>query len=322
MLQSLKLCKELIATYIDWGGMIMKKSQAEAGDWAKYLFVLPALLFMLAFIGYPIIYNIILSLRDVSVMTFQNAKELVGLRNYVQLFTEPNGILNLSILNTFFYTVVCLIFQFSIGFAFAIFFALRFRYASFLRGLAMIAWMVPMTITGLMFKYMLSPSGGLINEILMTLHLVKEPVEWLINGKTAMWGIIITNIWVGIPFNMILLATGITTIPESVYESANIDGANFLQKFFCITVPMIRPAIMSVLTLGFIYTFKVFDLVFIMTNGGPVNATEVLSTLAYRMSFVEFNFSKGATVSNVLFIILFFVGLFYLRLIRQNEEVM
>jgi multiple sugar transport system permease protein len=137
-----------------------------------------------------------------------------------------------------------------------------------------------------------------------------------------MWGVIIANIWVGVPFNMILLATGITTIPDSVYESASIDGANFLQKFFWITVPMIRPAIMSVLTLGFIFTFKVFDLIFIMTNGGPMNSTEVLSTLAYRQSFVDFNFSKGAAVSNVLFIILLCVGFIYLRLTRKNEEVM
>ncbi len=300
----------------------MKKSRVDTEGWTKYLFVLPALLFMVSFIGYPIIYNIVLSFCDVSVMTIQNAKELVGFKNYLDLIADPEGVLSTSTINTFFYTVVCLIFQFSIGFAFAILFSMKFKSATFLRGLAMIAWMIPMTITGLMFKYMLSPSGGLINEILTTLHLIKQPVEWLINEKTAMWGVIITNIWVGIPFNMILLATGITTIPESVYESANIDGANFLQKFFCITVPMIRPAIMSVLTLGFIFTFKVFDLIFIMTNGGPVIATEVLSTWAYRLSFVEFNFSKGAAVSNVLFVILLGVGLVYLRLTRQNEEVM
>jgi multiple sugar transport system permease protein len=288
----------------------------------QHLFVLPALIFMVAFIGYPIIYNIILSLRNVSTMTFKNGSQFIGFANYIELFKDPDRVLNISIFNTFFYTIICLFFQFSIGFAFAIFFAMKFKSATFLRGLTMIAWMVPMTITAMMFKYMLSPSGGLINQILMSLHLVKAPLQWLIDGKTALWGVIIANIWVGIPFNMILLATGITTIPNSVYESASIDGANFLQKFFWITVPMIRPAIMSVLTLGFIFTFKVFDLIFIMTNGGPMNATEVLSTFAYRQSFVDFNFSKGAAVSNVLFIILLCVGFIYLRLTRKNEEVM
>jgi multiple sugar transport system permease protein len=288
----------------------------------KYLFVLPALLFMVAFIGYPIIYNIILSLRNVSTMTFKIGSQFIGFENYIKLFQDPDRVLNISIFNTFFYTIVCLFFQFSIGFAFAIFFAMKFKLATFLRGLTMIAWMVPMTITAMMYKYMLSPSGGLVNQILMSLHLIKAPLQWLIDGKTAMWGVIIANIWVGVPFNMILLATGITTIPDSVYESASIDGANFLQKFFWITVPMIRPAIMSVLTLGFIFTFKVFDLIFIMTNGGPMNATEVLSTFAYRQSFVDFNFSKGAAVSNVLFIILLCVGFIYLRLTRKNEEVM
>lgn len=291
-------------------------------NWTVYLFVLPAFLFMLAFIGYPIIYNILLSFQNVNVMTIQGAKEWVGFRNYLQFFSDPDKILNIATVNTLLYTVISLVFQFSIGFLLALFFAMKFKYASFLRGLVTIAWLIPLTITALMFKYMLSPSGGIINQLLLALHLIKQPVEWLINQQTALCGIIIANIWVGIPFNMILLATGIITIPPSIYESADIDGANAWQKFFCITIPMIRPAIMSVLTLGFIYTFKVFDLVFIMTNGGPVNATEVLSTLAYRLSFVEFNFSQGATVANILFVILFGVGLIYLGLLQQDEEVM
>jgi multiple sugar transport system permease protein len=131
--------------------------------------------------------------------------------------------------------------------------------------------------------------------------------------------VIIANCWVGIPFNMLLLTTGMSNIPKEVFESSSIDGANTLQRFFRITIPLLRPAIMSVLMLGFIYTFKVFDLIFMMTNGGPLNYTEVLATYSYRASFVQFNFSRGAAGAVVLFLCLMAVGVFYLRLIAKDE---
>ena len=136
---------------------------------------------------------------------------------------------------------------------------MKFRLAERLRGLIVISWMVPVTVTALLFKFMLSPSNGIINDILMFFNVVEEPVGWLINESTAMWGVIIANAWIGIPFNMILLNTGLSTIPYELYESASIDGANVFRRFIYITIPMLRPAILSVLILGFIYIL-VFDL--------------------------------------------------------------
>ena len=288
------------------------------GDKIGYLFVLPALIFMLVFIGYPILYNLKLSLYNVEVMTFANkVKEFVGLRNFTELFQD--GILQTTIENTLFYTVGCIVIQFIVGFALALLFNIKFKLAEPLRGLIVVSWMIPMTVTALLFKFMLSPSGGIINELLMALHIIKEPIGWLINGSTAIWGLIIANSWVGIPFNMILISTGLSNISKEIYESASVDGANVIKKFFYITLPQLKPAILSVLVLGFIYTFKVFDLVFVMTNGGPVNATEVLSTYSYKLSFSQFNFSKGAAVANILFIILFVVSLGYTKLIKEEE---
>lgn len=111
-----------------------------------------------------------------------------------------------------------------------------------------------------------------------------------------------------------------STISEDLYESASIDGANRIQKFFKITLPLLRPAIESVLILGFIYTFKVFDLVYVMTNGGPVNSTHMLSTYSYKLSFEMFKYSKGAAVANILFVILLCVSLFYLKCVYSEEE--
>ncbi|WP_270567741.1 carbohydrate ABC transporter permease [Clostridium beijerinckii] len=283
-----------------------------------YMFIVPAVIFMLLFVGYPIIYNILLSLQDVNVMTVNSPiKEFVGFKNYIELF--KSSVLLVAIGNTLYYTVVCIIFQFVLGFAFALFFNIEFTFSKFIRGLVMVSWLIPMTINALSFKFMFSPSGGVINQILMNFHVINQPLDWLIQPNSAMWGLIITNVWVGIPFNMILLTTGLSTIPKSIYESASLDGANWFQKLFYITIPSIKPAILSVLMLGFIYTFKVFDLVFIMTNGGPVNATEVLSTLSYKLSFNQYSYSQGSAVANILFLTLFIVSLFYVKLIKEDE---
>ena len=115
------------------------------------------------------------------------------------------------------------------------------------------------------------------------------------------------------------MAKALTTVPADVYESASIDGANRLHRFFYITIPLLKPAIVSVLTLGFIYTFKVFDLVYVITGGGPGSSTEMLSTLAYRYSFNEYNFSQGAAVANVLFILLMLVGLVYIKIVTKED---
>lgn len=290
----------------------------EKKELTGYFYVLPALIFMISFIGYPIIYNIIISFHKVDLMALHTGnKVFVGLDNYRELFSNP--VFYKAIYNTFFYTIACIAFQFSIGFLLALFFNIDFYLAKFIRGLIMVAWLLPITATALNFKFMFSTEGGVINEILTKLHLIGKPVEWLLGQKSAMWSLIIANIWIGIPFNMILLVTGLGTIPKSVYEGASIDGANWFQKTFFITLPLLRASVLSVLTLGFINTFKVFDLVFIMTNGGPVNATEVLSTMSYRYSFDQFHFSMGSAVANVLCLILGVVTFIYIKHIGRDE---
>jgi multiple sugar transport system permease protein len=247
------------------------------------------------------------------------AQEFVGLQNYRELLTGADTVLPKAIGNTLVFTAASIFFQFIIGFALALLFNKKFPGSSFFQGVSMISWLLPVTVVGLLFKFMFATSGGIVNQFMMSLGLVDKPVEWLLQGNTAMAAIITANIWIGIPFNMMLILTGLTTIPAEVYESACLDGTGWARRLFQITVPMIKPAIMSVLTLGFVYTFKVFDLAWVMTKGGPVNATQLVSTYAYRLSFDEFLFSKGAAAANVLFIILLVVGFFYIRTIDDSE---
>ncbi len=303
-------------------GGIMKKRKI-TGEYKRnmmmgYSFILPAVIFMLALIGYPIIYNIIISFQDATALTIsQNSKAFAGLKNYRDIFGDP--LFWTSFKNTFVYTGGCLVFQFVIGFALALFFSKKFTFSRYTRGLIVISWMLPVTVTALTFKFMFAEGNGIINEILLSLHLIKEPIGWLIERKTAMLGVVIANSWVGIPFNMLLLSNGLGNISEDVYESAGMDGANKIQRFFHITLPLLKPTILSVLILGFVLTFKVFDLIYVMTSGGPVDATEVLSTYSYQLSFKNFNFGNGSAAANVLFLCLFIVGLVYLKFISDDE---
>lgn len=283
-----------------------------------FLFVLPAFLYMLIFVGYPIIRNIILGFQDVNAGNLvRGVKNFVLFANYTELFRDE--IFVSSLLNTLRFTVLCLVFQFAVGFLLALFFNQRFSFAKPVRGILLVPWMIPITVTALMFKLLFATDIGVLNFILRTLHLTNANIEWLTTPGTALFALICANVWIGIPFNMILISTGLTTIPKELYESASIDGAGKVQTFFSITLPLLKPTIESVLILGFIYTFKVYDLVYVMTSGGPVNSTHMLSTYSYKLSFEMFKYSKGSAVANILLLILLVVGLFYIRITTKEE---
>jgi len=283
-----------------------------------YYFVLPSLIFMLALVGFPIMYNFVLSFNNTDVITIgQHSEKFVGLQNYIDLFKIST--MRTSIINTIVFTAGSIILQFVIGFALALLFNKNFRLAKPIRGILLISWMVPVTVTALLSKFMLSSGGGIINEILLNLHFISKPLDFLVSLNMAMPSVIGINVWIGIPFNMILLTTGLSNIPDSYYEAAEVDGANAFVRFFKITLPLMKASMLSVIILGVIYTFKVFDLIFVSTGGGPVDATEVMSTYAYRLSFTQYSFSKGAAVANILFLMLFAVGLLYIRMVGKDE---
>ena len=297
----------------------MKMSMAAKKRREGYTFILPGFIYMLVVLGYPLIYNFVLSFRNVNVKTFKGGTDVfVGLSNYIELFHNETFLMVFK--NTFIFTIGCLVVQFTIGFIFALFFSKKFTLAGPIRGMILVGYMMPMSVTALLGKNMFDVSSGVINDLFMKIGLINAPVEWLLNGNTAMIAIIAVNCWVGIPFNMLLLTSGLTGISTEIYESAEVDGANPFQRFLYITLPLMKPAILSVLMLGFIYTFKAFDLMFGMTSGGPLNSTDVLGTYAYTLSFKQYEFSLGSTAAIILFACLFIVGLFYLRLISKEDD--
>ncbi|MCD7736184.1 MAG: sugar ABC transporter permease [Lachnospiraceae bacterium] len=294
----------------------MSLSMAGKRKREAYCFILPAFIYMILVLGYPLVYNVVLSFKNVNVKNLtKGGSVFVGFQNYIDLFQNPTFLLVLK--NTFVFTIACLVFQFTIGFAFALFFSQKFKLSGPIRGMILVSYMMPMSVTGLLGKNIFA-NAGLINDLLSKIGIAGP--EWLVNTSTSMIAVIIMNCWVGIPFNMLLLVSGLTNIPGDVYESASIDGATWMQRFRYITLPLMKGSILSVLMLGFIYTFRAFDLMYIMTAGGPLNSTDVLGTYSYTLSFTQFEFSKGSAVAMVLFACLFIVGLFYLRLLSKEDD--
>lgn len=282
-----------------------------------YLFVVPALVFIVAVLLYPLGYNVYLSLHDVTVGNFLTGNApFVGLSQYRDVVADPG--FRHAFWITVIYTVSCLVFQFAIGLALALFFNRAFPGNGVMRALMLLGWMLPLVVTGNLFRWMLNGQYGVINYLL-SIGGLEGGRFWLSEPDTALIGTIATNIWVGIPFNMVLLLAGLQGISQVLYEAARIDGASAVQRFFYITLPQLRPVILIVLLLGFIYTFKVFDLIFVMTGGGPVNATTVLPIYVYDIIFEFFRFGRGAAASVLVLVLPVTLALVYLRLLRREE---
>lgn len=283
-----------------------------------YLYLLPALLYLAVTLFYPIYSNLRMSVYDVNVSTFLSGDQpWAGLDNYRVLFADGAfwNAVRLSLL----FTAGSLVFQFAIGLLLALLFNSPFPGNNLLRSLLLLGWLMPTILSGSVFRWMLDGDYGIFNYILRNLGVLSENQYWLIDTNTALVGTIIANIWVGIPFNMLLLLAGLQSISPTLYEAASLDGANGWKQFWTITLPLLRPVALSVLLLGLIYTFKVFDLIYIMTGGGPVDATSVLPIYIYEQTFQFFNFSIGAASSVMLLVGMLMIAVVYLWLSRREE---
>lgn len=283
-----------------------------------YLFLAPAVVFITLIMLYPLGYNLYLSLHDVTVGNFATGTApFVGLEKYGEVIGNPT--FRSSLLTSLLFTAGSLVFQFTLGFALAVFFDKPFPGSGTMRAFMLLAWMLPIVVSGNIWRWMLDGDNGVANFVLQGLGLLGTPQFWLTEPNTALIGTIVANIWIGIPFNMVLLLAGLQGIPRSLYEAAGIDGANAWQRFLHITLPMMRPVSLTVLLLGFIYTFKVFDLIFVMTGGGPVDATTTLPLYVYDLTFEFFRFGDGAAAATLLLLISLGVSIFYLWLSRNEE---
>ncbi|MFN3224705.1 MAG: carbohydrate ABC transporter permease [Hyphomicrobiales bacterium] len=278
-----------------------------------------ALLYLFAFAGLPLIYNVIISFQQVDVFSLGTLLHpSAGWDNYLSIFRDP--LANTVFWNTIIFTVGSVAFQFTIGFAFALFFHQKFPGATWFRGLFLAAWVMPGLVVGVLWNWLLSGDFGVINHVLLTTGLISEPIFWRSDINVALYSVILANIWYGMPFNMILLSVGLAAISDDLYEAAELDGATAWQKFWTITLPMMRATIGAVLALGTIFTLQQFDLFAAITSGGPAGSSTVAQYWSWQLSFREFDFGRGAVISVMMIIVVLAVSLVYVRSTRAETR--
>jgi multiple sugar transport system permease protein len=286
---------------------------------AGYLFCVPGLAFLALFLAHPLFYNVWTSFHDVELGQLLGGDERFnGLDNYRAVIDEP--VFWHSVRLSLVFTLGSLLFQFTLGFALALLFARPFPFNALLRSLLLIAWLLPPVVSGTLFRWMLDAESGAYNALFEAVGLGTLSHDWLTDPSTALAGVIFANIWVGVPFNMLLLLVGLHTIDPELHEAAALDGANAWQRLRHITLPLMRPVSVTVLLLGLVYTFKVFDIVFVMTGGGPVDATRVLSLYVYEVFFTFFRFGQGAAAGLLLLVVPLLAGVWYVRRLRREDE--
>ncbi len=313
-----------MSTHVGTRNVAMRQSRGRArfrrSDLTRYMFVLPATVYLLVFFAYPIVYNIIFSLQDVNIATFISGNApWVGLANYTKVIQSPT--FQAAARNTAILTVLSLVFQFGVGMLLAMYYNRGFPLAGAMRSLMLLPFLLPFIVTGSAFKWLFTDPNGLVNYLFSDIaHIVPPHTAWLADRQLALPVVILANVWVGIPFNMIILHSGLQGIPTEIYEAAAIDGANRWVRFWRITLPMLRPVISILLILGLIYTVQVFDAPYVLTGGGPANASQTFSILSYQLSFGDFSFGQGAAVGNIMVLITLVLAMGYLAAVRREQS--
>ncbi|GAA3762289.1 carbohydrate ABC transporter permease [Salinactinospora qingdaonensis] len=290
-----------------------------ARQWTAIGFATPLLVYLVGFYAYPLWRNLEMSLHDYTVRTFvQGNPEFAGFENYAEVFASDT--FGVALTNTAVFTLASIGFQYAIGLALAVFFQSNFRLSNVLRSLFLVPWLLPLIVSSSTWAWMLNSENGIVNSVIEAFG--GQQINWLTSPETALLSVIIANIWLGIPFNLVILHAGLQQIPTELYEAASLDGASAWQRFWHITFPLLRPVTAITLLLGFIYTLKVVDVVWIMTTGGPGDSSLILAVWSYREAFGtgQPEFSPAAAIGNLLIVIALVFGFVHLRMQRSWEK--
>lgn len=241
----------------------------------------------------------------------------VGLANFKKVFSAQQGYLG-YIKNTILFTVVTTVAKSGLGLLFALALSRNIKCKNFHRGVMYMPSVLSILIVGLVFTSILNPKTGLLNESLRAIGLSGMTQKWLTDPKIVFWSVMGVDIWRGTGYIMTMLIVGILAIPSVYYEAAGIDGANGFAKFKNITLPMLRPTLAVTIVLNVLYGLKVFDMVYVLTNGGPGHKTEVMYTAVFKQ-FSQGLYAEGTTISSVMFIFMVLIGFFMIRILTKGE---
>ena len=256
------------------------------------LFMLPAAVLLLVFLTYPLGLGVWLGFTDT---TIGQSGKFIGLANYQSLWKDT--VFWLSVFNTFLYTVVASIFKFLLGLWLAMLLNQHLPFKAFLRAIMLLPFIVPTALSAIAFWWIYDSQFSIISWVLVKLGVISKYIDFLGNPNMARASVIAANVWRGIPFVAISLLAGLQTIPESLYEAAALDGATSWQRFRHITLPLLTPIIAVVMTFSVLFTFTDFQLIYVLTRGGPLNATHLMATLAFQRAIPGGQLAEGAALA-------------------------
>jgi len=287
--------------------------------WAALGFVAPLLVYVVVLYAYPLYENVSMSLHRFTRATYVTGEApFTGLDVYREVIASPQ--FWTTVRQTTVFVVASLVVQYVGGLALAAFFRRSFPLSTLLRALFLVPWLMPIIVSGTTWQWMMDADSGVLNRFLGLVGL--DPVWWL-NADHALASVTIANIWLGIPFNLVILYSGMQGIPDELYEAASLDGAGAWRQFWSITFPMLRPVSAITLLLGFVYTLKVVDIIWIMTMG--TGSSQTLATWAYSMAFGKgssavIKYSEASVVGTILLVVALVMGFVYLAAQRRQEE--
>jgi len=260
-----------------------------------FLFMLPAAVFLVCFLTYPLGLGVWLGFTDTRI---GRDGIFIGLENYQ--FLMDDSVFWLSVFNTVLYTFVASVLKFALGLWLAMLLNQHLPFKSFFRAIVLLPWVVPTVLSALAFWWIYDSQFSIISWSLMQLGLISGPINFLGDPINARISVIVANVWRGIPFVAISLLAGLQTIPASLQEAASLDGATSWQRFRYVTLPMLTPIIAVVMTFSVLFTFTDFQLIYVLTKGGPVNATHLMATLSFQRAITGGNLGEGAAISNAM----------------------
>jgi multiple sugar transport system permease protein len=294
---------------------LRQASATERREWLfAVLLLLPAVTMLALFVAYPFIRGIWLSVLN---STLGREGDYVGLQNYVKLWHD--SIFQRTVQNTFVYTAAATVLKLALGMAVALMLNMLVSFKRLLRASMLLPWIIPTVLSTLAWKWMFDPTFSIVNWIFYHLGFLNARVDWLGGPVAAMVSVVLVNVWRGMPFFAITLLAGLQTISPDIQEAAAIDGANAWQRFWRVTWPLLMPVTMVVMLFSVIQTFADFQLVYILTGGGPANSTHLFATYAYQIGIQTGKLGEGAAASLAMFPFLFLVVVFQLWYIRRGE---
>jgi multiple sugar transport system permease protein len=282
--------------------------------WLAFVLLLPTMVLLGLFIAYPFVKGVELSVTDAKVGVAGN---FVGMRNFVVLLND--SIFRVAVWNTIVYTAVTTVFKLALGLWLAILLNRNFKGKALTRAFILLPFIIPTVLSTFAWKWMFDPTFSVINWTLFRLGLITGRINWLGDPSLALISVIIVNIWRGVPFYAISLLAGLQTINPELQDAAAIDGARPWQRFWYVTWPLLLPVTMVVVLFSVIQTFADFQLVYVLTGGGPANATQLFATYAYQVGVGTGLLSQGAAISLAMFPVLLVVVIVQLLYIRRVE---